>query len=141
MVNVLKKLIVFTDGGARGNPGPGAIGILVLDKDGKTIARHSEFLGRTTNNQAEYSALIKALEICQKKNGTEIELHSDSELLVKQMNLEYKVREARLKELFGKAKQEEKKFQRVSYTHETRLHTNIRIVDKMLNAELDKHKS
>jgi len=96
----MKKLTIFTDGGARGNPGPAAIGVIFYDKD-KEVYSHGECIGRATNNVAEYKAVIKALKLVEDKfKDCEIELNLDSELVCKQLNGEYKVKDENLKELF-----------------------------------------
>jgi ribonuclease HI len=108
---------VYIDGASRGNPGPSGIGIVVLDEEGKVLREYHEFLGpRYTNNQAEYVALIRALEICSMlfPKGV-IHVFSDSELLINQLTGRYKVRSQDLKELFRSVKQKEKSFSRVYY--------------------------
>jgi len=102
----MKTFFVYTDGGAVGNPGPGAIAIVVKNNEQKTIFEYNEFIGNTTNNQAEYRALIKGLEIIKdlKKNSqAKIEVLMDSELIVNQLNLKYKVKNHGLQPLFLKA--------------------------------------
>lgn len=103
----MKKIIIHIDGGSRGNPGPAAAGILFLNENGQIFKQYSEYLGENfTNNEAEYLALIFALkkfkQIFGKKlaKNTEIEIRSDSELLVKQMRGEYKVLDAKIQPLF-----------------------------------------
>lgn len=103
----MKKIIIHIDGGSRGNPGPAAAGILFLNENGQIFKQYSEYLGENfTNNEAEYLALIFALkkfkQIFGKKlaKNTEIEIRSDSELLVKQMKGEYKVLDAKIQPLF-----------------------------------------
>lgn len=93
------KAVVFTDGGARGNPGPAAIGV-VLQIEGKEPVHIGEAIGETTNNAAEYQALLRALQEAKTLGVTELECQLDSELVVKQLNREYKVREKTLAPLF-----------------------------------------
>lgn len=89
------RLIINTDGGARGNPGPAGIGVVIRNSEtGETLEEHAKFLGRTTNNQAEYRAVILGLERAFKMGAKEVEIVTDSELLVKQANGEYKVKNA-----------------------------------------------
>jgi ribonuclease HI len=90
------KLIIYTDGGARGNPGPAGIGVVVKDEDGKILEEHAVYLGPTTNNQAEYKAVILALERALALGATFVEVRSDSELTMKQASGEYKVKNAEL---------------------------------------------
>jgi len=103
----MKKIIIYTDGGSRGNPGPAAIGVVFCNEKGEAFKRYSEFLGENfTNNEAEYQAVIFALKkfkaLFGKKlaKSTEIELRSDSELLIKQLNGEYKILEPKIQALF-----------------------------------------
>lgn len=97
------KLITYTDGGARGNPGPAAIGVVIKDGvSGKTIEAYGRYIGETTNNQAEYQALVAALESAIKLGATEVHCFLDSELVVKQMNREYRVRDVALQTHFTK---------------------------------------
>ncbi len=86
------KLTIHTDGGARGNPGPAGIGVVIQDESGKTLDELAKYLGRTTNNQAEYRAVILGLERALELGATSVEIVTDSELLVRQANGEYKVR-------------------------------------------------
>ncbi|MEM0452312.1 MAG: ribonuclease HI family protein [Nitrososphaerota archaeon] len=99
----MKKLKIFFDGSSHGNPGPSGIGIVVYDECGREVLEFSEYVGVKTNNEVEYLALIKALEIALKLGASEIALYSDSELIVKQMKGEYAVRDVKLKELYEKA--------------------------------------
>lgn len=98
---------MYTDGGARGNPGPAGIGVVIQDEMGKTLHEAKAYIGETTNNIAEYEALIRALEDLQmfgdKLKDMQVEVRMDSELIVRQMNGIYKVKEPSLKERFAKA--------------------------------------
>jgi ribonuclease HI len=98
----IKKLIIYTDGAARGNPGPAAIGATLKDEKGNLIARISRRISITTNNQAEYQAIIAALEKAISLGARHVELKTDSELVVKQINGQYKVKKAILRTLHQK---------------------------------------
>lgn len=105
----MKKIIIYTDGGSRGNPGPGAIGVVFYNEHLQEIKKYSEYLGdRVTNNEAEYRAVIFALEkfkhLFGKKlaQSSEVEVRSDSELIVKQLRGEYKVLDEKIQPLFIK---------------------------------------
>lgn len=98
-------LIAFSDGGARGNPGPSGYGIVIQDETGKKIATLSEYLGHQTNNFAEYQGLIGALEYATKNGYKALKVISDSELLVRQIKGIYKVKNASLQDLHGRAKE------------------------------------
>ncbi len=97
------KYIVHTDGAARGNPGPAAIGVVIEDDQGHTVYEASRTLGVRTNNEAEYLALITALEYLKDVRPKEAEFRLDSELVVKQLSGQYKVKEPRLQALHGQA--------------------------------------
>ena len=101
----VNKVIICADGAARGNPGPAAIGATIKDDKGNLIARISRRIGITTNNQAEYIAIITALEEAIKRGATHVELKSDSELVVKQINGRYKVKNTALRPLYQKVVQ------------------------------------
>jgi len=102
------KLIIYTDGGSRGNPGSAAIGIVICNEKGTVIKKYSEAIGEATNNEAEYQAVIFALKKAKALFGkeemaqSEIEMRIDSELVVKQLNHEYKIEEPNIQELFLK---------------------------------------
>ncbi len=101
-----KKIIVYTDGGSRGNPGPSALGMVLADEKGKTIKKYSQFLGEMTNNQAEYQAVIFALKKIKALLGKdkiqhlEVEIRSDSELMVSQLGGKFKIIEEGIQRLF-----------------------------------------
>jgi len=97
-----EKLVIYTDGAARGNPGPAAIGVVLKDERGNTVATISRCLGKATNNQAEYTAVIAGLEKAISLGTKQVLLKSDSELVVKQLMGLYKVKNADLRELYQK---------------------------------------
>jgi len=99
----MKKIIAYTDGASRGNPGNAGIGIVLFDENGKTLKEISDYIGMTTNNIAEYTALVVALKAASEMNCEEIELVLDSELVVKQIKGEYKVKNQGLKPLYKEA--------------------------------------
>ena len=137
----LKKIFVYTDGGSRGNPGPSGIGILITDENRNIIYKHGEYIGEATNNQAEYTALIKALKNASQHFHGEASCFSDSELMVRQLTGKYKVKNSGIKKLFLKVKKLEKKFEKISYTHVYRENRNIVVVDMLLNEALDNHEN
>ena len=112
-----KRLIIFTDGASKGNPGPAAIGAIIKDEQGKVITVISQSLGRATNNHAEYRAIIAALEKAIRLGANRVEMHSDSELVVRQINGQYRVKEASLKPLYQKVKQLQSKLEGFTITH------------------------
>ena len=127
-----------SDGGARGNPGPGAIGVIVRE-DGKILAKYSQFIGKNvTNNIAEYEALIKALELALKYTKNEVTCIVDSELVYKQLMGKYRVKHPKMLELFLVVQRMQDKFKKVRYMHVSRWDRFQVIVDELLNQELDK---
>ncbi len=132
------KLFIFTDGGSRGNPGNSAIGGVGFDENQKEIFRYSSFLGIHTNNFAEYSSLIFALEKSLEFGGREIFATSDSELMVKQINGIYKVRDENIKILFEKVLSLIKKFKNFKIIHKKRSEEKMPLADALVNEALDK---
>jgi ribonuclease HI len=129
------KTKLFTDGGSRGNPGPAAYGFVLEAEDGTVLDARGEAIGVATNNVAEYSALIAGLERARLLGLTEIEVVSDSELLVKQMRGEYKVKNAALRELSLEAARLAREIGTVSYTAVRREHNEL--ADRLVNDALD----
>jgi ribonuclease HI len=129
------KAKLFTDGGARGNPGPAASGYVLEAEDGTVLAAHGERIGVATNNVAEYRALIAGLEKAVELAVPEVEVVSDSELLVKQMNGEYRVKNAALQDLSIQASRLAREVGKVSYTAVRREHNKL--ADQLVNEALD----
>jgi len=131
--------MIFTnsDGGARGNPGPGAIGIIVR-REGQILTKYRGFLGRRiTNNVAEYEALIQALRLASKFTDDEVTCVLDSELVVKQLLGEYRVKNEKLLPLFLKVQKLQEKFKVLHYRHAPRDDKWQVMADELLNEELD----
>jgi probable phosphoglycerate mutase len=126
---------LFTDGGARGNPGPAAYGYVLEAEDGTVLAAHGEAIGVATNNVAEYSALVAGLEKACELGLGELEVVSDSELMVKQMRGEYKVKNAALRELSLRAAAAARAVGSVRYTAVRREHNEL--ADRLVNEALD----
>jgi ribonuclease HI len=124
-----------TDGGARGNPGPAAVGYVLEAGDGTVLAAHGEAIGVATNNVAEYRALIAGLARAAEVGVDELEVVSDSELLVKQMRGEYRVKNAALRELSVEAARLARQIGRVTYTAVRREHNEL--ADRLVNEALD----
>ncbi len=97
------KLVVYIDGGARGNPGPAAVGVVARDPDGELVASVGETIGEATNNVAEYRALLRGLELAAHHGATEVQVINDSELIAKQVTGEYRVKHPAMQELHGQA--------------------------------------
>ncbi|OGO22741.1 MAG: hypothetical protein A2Z28_08655 [Chloroflexi bacterium RBG_16_51_9] len=111
------QAIINIDGASRGNPGPAAIGVVIRDEQKKVIAHISQAIGHATNNQAEYRAIIAALEKAVSLGISEVEIRSDSELLVRQITGRYKVKSAGLIPLYTKAKQLQSRMRSFTITH------------------------
>jgi len=129
------KARLSTDGGARGNPGPAAYGYVLETDDGTVLAAHGETIGVATNNVAEYSALVAGLEKAAELGVDELEVISDSELLVHQMRGEWKVKNEALRELWRKASRLATRFDRISYSAVRREHNEL--ADRLVNEALD----
>ncbi len=131
-----KKLIIYTDGGARGNPGPAGIGAVLYDEQKNIIAEISEYIGKTTNNQAEYRAVIAAIEKARELGAEELEFYLDSELVVKQLSRAYKVKNRELALLFVKIYNATLSFKKVVFKH-IRREMN-KEADRLANLAMDK---
>ena len=129
------KARLFTDGGSRGNPGPAAYGFVLEAEDGTVLDARGEAIGIATNNVAEYAALVAGLERAVEAGVDELEVVSDSELLVKQMRGEYRVKNRALQDLFLDASQHARKIGRVRYTAVRREQNEL--ADSLVNQALD----
>jgi ribonuclease HI len=129
-------LVAFSDGGARGNPGPAGYGVVIQDESGKKVAALSQYLGHQTNNVAEYQGLIGALEYAVEHGPKALKLISDSELLVKQIRGEYKVNNPTLKDLHGRARQLIRQLDWFSIQHVLR--GKNQEADRLANEAMDK---
>jgi ribonuclease H / adenosylcobalamin/alpha-ribazole phosphatase len=129
------KARLSTDGGARGNPGPAAFGYVLESEDGHVLAAHGEAIGRATNNVAEYRGLIAGMAKAAELGVRELEVISDSELLVKQMRGDYRVKNEALRVLWEEANDLERRFGRVRYTAVRRAHNEL--ADRLVNEALD----
>jgi ribonuclease HI len=131
----LREAVAFCDGGSRGNPGESACGVLVCDADGNELLRRAKRLGRLTNNQAEYEGVIYALELAGQLGAKKLEIRMDSELVVRQLEGSYKVKNEGLKPYYRRACDLVGEFQSVALTHIPR--SDNREADKLVNAVLD----
>jgi ribonuclease HI len=129
------KARLFTDGGARGNPGPAAYGFVLESEDGTVLAAEGEAIGTATNNVAEYSGLIAGLQKAVELHVPQVEVVSDSELMVKQMRGEYRVKNEALRELYDEATALARRVGNVEYRHVKRAHNEL--ADKLVNDALD----
>jgi ribonuclease HI len=130
------KAKLYIDGGSRGNPGPAAYAFVLEAEDGTVLDARGEAIGIATNNVAEYSGLVAGLERAAEVGVSELEVVSDSELLVKQMRGEYRVKNRALQELFLDASRLARQIQRVTYTAVRREHNEL--ADSLVNEALDR---
>lgn len=130
------KLIIHSDGGARGNPGPAGIGAIINSEDGKVVAEISQFIGHATNNQAEYQALLAGLEKAVILGADTLDCFLDSELAVKQINREYKVKNKELAPLFLKVYNLTTKFKAIRFIHIPR--EQNKEADRLANEAMDR---
>ena len=129
------KATLWTDGGARGNPGPAAFAFVLEAEDGTVLEARGEAIGVATNNVAEYSALVAGLRGAAVAGVSELEVRSDSELMVKQMRGEYRVKNRDLQTLFLDASRAARDVGSVTYTHVRREHNEL--ADRLVNEALD----
>jgi ribonuclease HI len=129
------RLVVNVDGGARGNPGPAAIAAVVATVSGEVLEERSERIGAATNNVAEYRALLLGIERARELGASEVELVGDSELVVRQVRGEYRVKDAGLKPLHGQVMNSLADFDRWSVRH-VRREENV-VADRLVNEVLD----
>ena len=132
--------MVFSDGGARGNPGPAAAAFIVLSENGQVLAASSRYLGLRTNNQAEYEALIAALQFAATINAEEVICHLDSELVAKQLTGEYTVKNLKLRTLWRKIQELNSCFKNVSFIRVPRTNIQIQKADALVNEVLDEYR-
>ncbi len=132
----MKKIIIHSDGGARGNPGPAGIGAILHNQEGEVLAKISRYIGETTNNQAEYQALISGLEKAKELKTEEVECYLDSELVVKQLNREYKVKNAELAQQFLKVHNLSLSFKTMKFIHVRREYNKE--ADNLANEAMDR---
>lgn len=130
-------LISYSDGGSRGNPGPAAYGYVIKTPAGETIAGHGEYVGETTNNQAEYKGILAAIRKARELGAETLEMRMDSELAVKQLTGEYKVRDAGLAALYVLIHNEKIAFKKVTFVHVRREYNKE--ADALVNQALDRH--
>lgn len=132
------SLVIYSDGGSRGNPGPSAYAIVVT-RNGEIIHEYSEFLGINTNNYAEYRGLIAGMSKALDLGERNVECVMDSELVIKQMNGEYKVKAPNIIELHKDAKAISQMFDSIKFTHVKRENRMIPRADQLVNEEMDRH--
>jgi ribonuclease HI len=133
---MLDKVVVHVDGGARGNPGPAAVAAVAAEPDGGVLAERNAYIGETTNNVAEYRAVLLGLELAKDLGATEVEVVNDSELVARQIGGQYKVKHAGLKPLFIETMRALREFDQWSVRDVRREHNKR--ADELVNEELDR---
>ena len=129
--------MIFSDGGARGNPGPAAIALLIISENNQVLRAKSRYIGSRTNNQAEYEALIAALESAVALGAEEVTCHLDSELVTKQLRGEYAVKNPELRKLWNRVQELTKQLGKVDFINVPRTNSHIQKADKLVNETLD----
>lgn len=132
----MSKLTIYTDGGSRGNPGPAGFGVIIYDEHNKVVAEISEFIGATTNNQAEYKAILAGIKKAVALGATEAQFYMDSELAVKQLNREYKVKNKDIAPLFLAIYNLTLEFKKITFTHIRR--EKNKEADRLANEAMDR---
>ena len=141
MTIFIMKIIIYTDGGSRGNPGPAALGVVICDQNGQVLKKYGQCLDEATNNEAEYQAVIYALKKVkllfgkQKAKQTTLEIRGDSELVVQQLNHQYKLKEPHIQQLFIKVWNLMMDYARVEFKHIPR--EKNKEADQLVNQALD----
>ncbi|PIR78020.1 MAG: ribonuclease H [Candidatus Magasanikbacteria bacterium CG10_big_fil_rev_8_21_14_0_10_36_16] len=131
------KLHIYTDGGSRGNPGPSSTGIVIKNEEGQNVANYGEYLGKQTNNYAEYMAIISGLKKAKELGADEVDCIVDSKLVCEQLNRKWKVKEPTIQKLFIKAWNEMQQFKKVTIKHILRV--GNKEADAEVNKVLDSH--
>jgi ribonuclease HI len=134
---MLERLVLYSDGGARGNPGPAAIAYLAVSEAGQIIKADSRFIGEATNNQTEYHALIAALEFAKAFKAQEVTCHLDSELVGKQLKGEYAVKNLELQKLWRTVRELSICFKKINFVNVPRTNPYIQRADALVNKTLD----
>jgi ribonuclease HI len=133
----VRKVLTFTDGASRGNPGRAGIGMLLFDEGGKKILEDCRFIGEATNNEAEYRALMGALDHAQKFTQDTVECYLDSELVVRQMNGHYAVKSDKMAGFVSEVRSRMMNFRQVTFQHVPREHPRLQLADKLANRGID----
>jgi ribonuclease HI len=131
-----EQITLEFDGGSRGNPGPAGIGVVLRAADGTALVTLGRFIGRATNNSAEYRALILGLDKARELGATRLEVRGDSELIIKQMRGEYRVKHPELRELYEEAQLRLHDFAQVKFEHRLRHHNSL--ADRLANLAMDR---
>jgi ribonuclease HI len=135
-----KKILVYTDGASRGNPGHAGIGFLLFDDNNEKLVQDFHYIGITTNNEAEYRALLAALDRAAEVTQDTVECYADSELMVRQLNGQYQIKSEKLIKFYEEVMARKKMFASVTFNHVPREHPRLRLADKLANRGIDEAK-
>lgn len=135
------KLKIYTDGGSRGNPGPAAYAVVITDEGGKVVKEYGRYLGRLTNNEAEYNGAIAALKEALALGAEEVEVFSDSEVMVRQVNGVYRCKAANLQPFLDQVHALRSRFRQATFRNVPREHPMVSRADFLLNQEQDTMRS
>ncbi len=130
------KLKVYTDGGSRGNPGPGGLGVVLFNEKDKVVGKYKKFLGKVTNNEAEYAGILYGLKKAKKQGADKVDMYMDSLLAQKQLNGEYKIKDKNLGKYFVKIWNLKHSFSKVRFFHIPR--EKNQLADNLVNKAIDK---
>lgn len=133
MAPFIEEVKLFSDGGCRGNPGPGAIGLLIMGRADQELDKRAECIGNTTNNRAEYNALIRGLDLCAKHTRGHVVCFMDSQLVVNQMTGTWRLKNEELRSLYYEVRKRELAFKGVTYQYVERTNPYMKKVDRLLN--------
>jgi ribonuclease HI len=133
----IRRITTFTDGASRGNPGHAGIGALLFDEQGEKILQECQYIGLATNNEAEYRALLLALDRASELTQGAVECYLDSELVVRQLNGQYALKSEKLAKFHAEVKTRANRFELVTFTHVPREHPKLQLADKLANRGID----
>lgn len=133
MMATYNHICLYTDGGSKGNPGAGSIAVVICDSNNTILYEYSECIGHSTNNQAEYKALLKGLDLCARYTRRRVTCHSDSELVINQMNGVFRLKNDELRKLCRKVLDVARMFDEVVYQHVPRGNQRITRADQLVN--------
>ncbi len=131
------RLQTYTDGASRGNPGKAGVGALICDEKGNTVREASAFIGICTNNEAEYRALILALDLTLEMKAESVDCYMDSQLVVRQMTGQYAVKAEKMIQFWKQARERAAKFKKITFNHVPREHPLQQVADKLANRGID----
>jgi len=135
-----RKILVYTDGASRGNPGHAGIGFLLFDDNNEKLIQDFHYIGQCTNNEAEYRALLAALDRALEITQDVVECYADSELMVRQLNGQYQIKSEKLQKFYEEVQNKRKNFSLLTFNHVPREHPRLRMADKLANRGIDEAK-